>query len=92
MPSSQRLRSPREHWNCGELRAEALPLAREFGTSPRANELQTGQSIMDVENMKGHPAMDYREHAATFNGFVRGFMWLGILCALILIVMAATLI
>lgn len=31
---------------------------------------------MSIDTSRGHPAMDYREHERTYNGFIRGAMFL----------------
>ncbi|MBI1383532.1 MAG: aa3-type cytochrome c oxidase subunit IV [Rhizobiales bacterium] len=46
---------------------------------------------MDIDNMKGHPAMDYAEHGRTYKGFVSAFVWGTIACVVILVGMAWTL-
>jgi hypothetical protein len=43
---------------------------------------------MSIDTTGGHPAMDYREHERTYNGFVRGAIILTVLVALILAGMA----
>ena len=39
---------------------------------------------MTVDTSNGHPAMDYKEHVRTYNGFVRGSIILTVLVALLL--------
>lgn len=40
---------------------------------------------MAVDTSGGHPAMDYKEHLRTYQGFLRGSIVLVVLCALILL-------
>ena len=40
---------------------------------------------MAVDTSHGHPAMDYKEHVRTYDGFVRGTVILVVLVALILL-------
>lgn len=40
---------------------------------------------MSIDTSDGHPAMDYKEHVRTYDGFLRGSIVLVVLCALILI-------
>ena len=40
---------------------------------------------MAVDTSEGHPAMDYKEHLRTYDGFLRGTIVLVVLCALILL-------
>ncbi len=40
---------------------------------------------MSVDTSDGHPAMDYKEHTRTYEGFIRGSIVLLVLCALLLI-------
>ncbi|MEZ5818682.1 MAG: aa3-type cytochrome c oxidase subunit IV [Hyphomicrobiaceae bacterium] len=40
---------------------------------------------MTVDTSGGHPAMDYKEHLRTYEGFLRGSIVLVVLCALILL-------
>jgi hypothetical protein len=40
---------------------------------------------MSVDTSDGHPAMDYKEHTRTYEGFIRGSVILLVLCALLLI-------
>lgn len=40
---------------------------------------------MAVDTSGGHPAMDYKEHLRTYEGFLRGSIVLVVLCALILL-------
>jgi len=40
---------------------------------------------MAVDTSGGHPAMDYKEHLKTYEGFLRGAAVLVGLCALILL-------
>ncbi|MGD9804966.1 MAG: aa3-type cytochrome c oxidase subunit IV [Hyphomicrobiaceae bacterium] len=39
---------------------------------------------MTVDTSEGHPAMDYREHLRTYDGFVRGAIVMVAICALTL--------
>lgn len=39
---------------------------------------------MAVDTSHGHPAMDYKEHLRTYDGFIRGAVILTVLVALIL--------
>lgn len=43
---------------------------------------------MSVDTSGGHPAMDYKEHTRTYEGFLRGTVILVVLCVLLLIGMA----
>jgi hypothetical protein len=43
---------------------------------------------MSVDTSDGHPAMDYREHTRTYEGFLVGTKWLAILVVAILVGMA----
>ena len=43
---------------------------------------------MGVDTSGGHPAMDYKEHLRTFNGFVQLTKFSVIACAVVLIGMA----
>jgi len=40
---------------------------------------------MSIDTSDGHPAMDYKEHMRTYEGFLRGSVVLTVLCALILL-------
>lgn len=40
---------------------------------------------MAVDTSEGHPAMDYREHVRTYQGFLRGATILVVLCVLVLL-------
>ncbi|HEX4892977.1 MAG TPA: aa3-type cytochrome c oxidase subunit IV [Hyphomicrobiaceae bacterium] len=40
---------------------------------------------MSIDTSDGHPAMDYREHVRTYNGFIKGTVVLSVLVALILL-------
>lgn len=40
---------------------------------------------MAVDTSNGHPAMDYREHVRTYNGFLRATVVSIIFCALVLL-------
>ena len=40
---------------------------------------------MSIDTTGGHPAMDYREHVRTYEGFVKGTVALVVLCAVILL-------
>lgn len=39
---------------------------------------------MSIDTSNGHPAMDYREHVRTYNGFIKGSIVLIVLVVLIL--------
>jgi hypothetical protein len=43
---------------------------------------------MAIDTSGGHPSMDYREHVATYRGFVRTVVWVTALIAITLILMA----
>lgn len=43
---------------------------------------------MSIDTTGGHPAMDYREHQRTYNGFVKGTIALVVFCVLLLAGMA----
>ncbi|MFZ4807318.1 MAG: aa3-type cytochrome c oxidase subunit IV [Hyphomicrobiaceae bacterium] len=47
---------------------------------------------MSVDTSDGHPAMDYKEHVRTYEGFVTATKWGTILIALIVIGMAVFLV
>jgi hypothetical protein len=40
---------------------------------------------MSIDTSDGHPAMDYKEHTRTYDGFVKGTVILVVLVVLILI-------
>ena len=40
---------------------------------------------MSIDTSDGHPAMDYKEHMQTYNGFIRGSIALVVFCALLLL-------
>ena len=40
---------------------------------------------MSIETSDGHPAMDYKEHMRTYDGFIRGTIILVVLIALLLL-------
>jgi hypothetical protein len=40
---------------------------------------------MSIDTSDGHPAMDYKEHTRTYDGFVRGAIILIVLVALLLL-------
>ncbi len=40
---------------------------------------------MSVDTSDGHPAMDYKEHIRTYEGFLRGSVVLVVLCLLLLL-------
>jgi hypothetical protein len=40
---------------------------------------------MSVDTSDGHPAMDYKEHVRTYEGFLRGSVVLIVLCVLLLL-------
>lgn len=40
---------------------------------------------MSIDTSGGHPAMDYKEHVSTYNGFLKGTTILLVLCVLLLI-------
>jgi hypothetical protein len=48
--------------------------------------------LMSVDTSDGHPAMDYKQHEATYRGFIKGTLYTVIGLALLLIIMAATLV
>ena len=39
---------------------------------------------MSIDTSNGHPAMDYKEHVRTYDGFVRGAVILVVLVAILL--------
>lgn len=43
---------------------------------------------MSIDTSGGHPAMDYKEHVRTYEGFIRGSVVLVVLVVLLLIGMA----
>lgn len=43
---------------------------------------------MSAEHTGGHPAMDYKEHYRTYNGFIKGTIVLVVLNVLLLVGMA----
>ena len=43
---------------------------------------------MSVETTGGHPAMDYKEHYRTYDGFIKGTITLVVLVVLLLVGMA----
>ena len=47
---------------------------------------------MSIDTSGGHPAMDYREHVRTYNGFIKGTVVLVVLVLAILLFMVATLV
>ena len=47
---------------------------------------------MSIDTSKGHPAMDYKEHINTFNGFWKATQILVVLVALVLVFMLVTLV
>jgi Bacterial aa3 type cytochrome c oxidase subunit IV len=47
---------------------------------------------MNLDNVQGHPAMDYRAHLDTYRGFIRAAVWGCILLALLMALMAAFLV
>lgn len=47
---------------------------------------------MSVDTSGGHPAMDYKEHNRTYEGFIRGTVIMIVLLVLMLIGMAAFLV
>jgi hypothetical protein len=47
---------------------------------------------MSIDTSGGHPAMDYKQHEATYRGFLRVTQWTVIGVAVLLIIMAATLV
>ena len=47
---------------------------------------------MSVDTSGGHPAMDYKEHLGTYEGFIKGAMTLVVLVVLLLAGMAAFLV
>lgn len=40
---------------------------------------------MSIDTSDGHPAMDYKEHVRTYDGFIRGTVILVVLIALLLL-------
>lgn len=40
---------------------------------------------MSIETSDGHPAMDYKEHMRTYDGFIRGTIILIVLIVLLLL-------
>lgn len=40
---------------------------------------------MSIDTSGGHPAMDYKEHIRTYDGFIRGTVILVVLVALLLL-------
>lgn len=40
---------------------------------------------MSIDTSKGHPAMDYKEHIITYDGFIKGTVILVVLVTLILL-------
>lgn len=40
---------------------------------------------MSVDTTGGHPAMDYREHVRTYNGFIKGSIITSVLVAITLL-------
>lgn len=49
---------------------------------------QDNEGQMNLDTSKGHPAMDYREHINTYRGFVKASIWMSVLIAIILALMA----
>jgi len=47
---------------------------------------------MSVDTSDGHPAMDYKEHVRTYEGFITGAKWGTILVVLIVAGMAVFLV
>ncbi|MBV1693937.1 MAG: aa3-type cytochrome c oxidase subunit IV [Hyphomicrobiales bacterium] len=47
---------------------------------------------MTIDTSGGHPAMDYKEHVRTYNGFIKGSIYLVVIVALILVGMLVTLV
>lgn len=47
---------------------------------------------MSVDTSDGHPAMDYKQHEATYRGFIKGTQYTVIGLVVLLIIMAATLV
>jgi len=47
---------------------------------------------MTIDTSGGHPAMDYKEHVRTYNGFIKGSVYLVVIVALILVGMLVTLV
>jgi len=43
---------------------------------------------MNMDTTEGHPAMDYPAHRDTYRGFLRGGIWICIIVAIILALMA----
>jgi hypothetical protein len=46
---------------------------------------------MSIDTSGGHPAMDYREHVRTYNGFLKGTVVLVVFVLAVLLFMVATL-
>ncbi len=46
---------------------------------------------MSIDTSGGHPAMDYREHVRTYNGFLKGAVVLTVFVIAILLFMVVTL-
>ena len=46
---------------------------------------------MSIDTSGGHPAMDYREHVRTYNGFLKGTVVLVVFVLTVLLFMVATL-
>ncbi len=42
---------------------------------------------MSVDTSKGHPEMDYKQHASTYDSFVALFKWGTIFCVVLLLAM-----
>ena len=40
---------------------------------------------MSIDTSHGHPAMDYKEHTRTYDGFIKGTVVLAVLIALLLL-------
>jgi tetrahydromethanopterin S-methyltransferase subunit E len=40
---------------------------------------------MAIDAKGGHPAMDYPEHIRTYNGFIKGTVFLIVFCILVLL-------
>jgi hypothetical protein len=64
------------------------PLASESRMHTGLNE----ETLMSIETAGGHPAMDYREHVRTYNGFLKGSVALIVIVLAILLFMVVTLV
>jgi hypothetical protein len=46
------------------------------------------ETLMNLDNVQGHPAMDYPAHLGTYRGFIRASIWGCIILAIIVSLMA----